>query len=208
MFSFFSSQDTALFYLVNGYGQNSFFDWFMPFMTELKNFTYVLIALGVWILWKERKAGLIFLLFVGLTLTITDQLSSKVLKEIIGRVRPCHVLENVHMLTDCNTSYSFPSSHAVNIFAAAWFLAQALGRAAPVFFGIAAIVAYSRVYIGIHYPFDVVGGAAIGLLIAWPMRRLKDEVVARFQLRPLPSIETGSKKEKRRHPRESGNPDN
>ena len=171
MFSFFSSQDTALFYLVNGYGQNSFFDWFMPFMTELKNFTYVLIALGVWILWKERKAGLIFLLFVGLTLTITDQLSSKVLKEIIGRVRPCHVLENVHMLTDCNTSYSFPSSHAVNIFAAAWFLAQPLGRAAPVFFGIAAIVAYSRVYIGIHYPFDVVGGAAIGLLIAWPMRR-------------------------------------
>jgi membrane-associated phospholipid phosphatase len=71
----------------------------------------------------------------------------------------------------------------VNIFAAAWFLAQPLGRAAPVFFGIAAIVAYSRVYIGIHYPFDVVGGAAIGLLIAWPMRRLKDKVVARFHLR-------------------------
>jgi len=149
-------------------------------MTDLKNFTFVLIALGIWILWKDRKAGLIFLLFVGLTLTVTDQLSSKVLKEIIGRVRPCHVLENVHMLTDCNTSYSFPSSHAVNIFAAAWFLAQPLGRAAPVFFGIAAIVAYSRVYLGIHYPFDAIGGAAIGLLIAWPMRRLKDEVVARL----------------------------
>jgi undecaprenyl-diphosphatase len=182
VFSFLSSQDTALFYLVNGYGQNLFFDWFMPFMTELKNFTYILIALGIWILWKERKAGLIFLLFTGLTLTITDQLSSHVLKEIIGRVRPCHVLENVQMLTDCNTSYSFPSSHAVNIFAAALFLAQPLGRAAPVFFGIAAIVAYSRVYIGIHYPFDVLGGAAIGLLIAWPLRRLKDEVVARFHL--------------------------
>jgi undecaprenyl-diphosphatase len=195
VFSFFSSQDTALFYLVNGYGQNSFFDWFMPFMTELKNFTYVLIALGVWILWRERKAGLIFLLFTGLTLTITDQLSSHVLKEIIGRVRPCHVLENVHMLTDCNTSYSFPSSHAVNIFAAALFLAQPLGRAGPVFFGIAAIVAYSRVYIGIHYPFDVVGGAVIGLLIAWPMRRLKDEVVARFHFQnaaPSPP-QTGGK---------------
>jgi hypothetical protein len=50
------------------------------------------------------------------------------------------------------------------------------------------------------------GGAAIGLLIAWPLRRLKDEVVARFHLRPLPSIETGSKKEKRRHSREGGNP--
>jgi undecaprenyl-diphosphatase len=177
-----SAADAALFRLINGQGQNLLFDWFMPFMTELKNFTFALIALGIWILWKERKAGLIFLLFTGLTLTITDQLSSQVLKEIIGRVRPCHVLENVHMLTDCNTSYSFPSSHAVNIFAAAWFLAQPLGRAAPVFFGIAVIVAYSRVYIGIHYPFDVMGGAAIGLLIAWPLRRLKDEVVARFHL--------------------------
>jgi undecaprenyl-diphosphatase len=174
--------DTALFRLINGQGQNPFFDWFMPFMTDLKNFTLVLIALGLWILWKERKSGLIFLLFIGLTLTITDQLSSHVLKDIFGRVRPCHVLQNVHMLTDCNTSYAFPSSHAVNIFAAAWFLARPLGRAAPVFFGIAAIVAYSRIYIGIHYPFDVVGGAAIGLLIAWPLRRLKDQVVARFHL--------------------------
>ncbi len=180
--NFLLAADAALFRLINGQGQNLFFDWFMPFMTELKNFTYVLIALGIWILWKDRKAGLVFLVFTGLTLTMTDQLSSHFLKEIIGRVRPCHVLENVRMLTDCNTSYSFPSSHAVNIFAAAWFLAQPLGRAAPVFFGIAAIVAYSRVYIGIHYPFDVMGGAAIGLLIAWPMRRLKDEVVARFNL--------------------------
>jgi undecaprenyl-diphosphatase len=204
--TFLTAADAALFRLINGQGQNSFFDWFMPFMTELKNFTYVLIALGIWILWKERKAGLVFLLFLGLTLTITDQFSSKVLKEFIGRVRPCHILENVHLLTDCNTSYSFPSSHAVNIFAAAWFLARPLRRAAPVFFGIAAIVAYSRVYIGIHYPLDVLGGAVIGLLIAWPLRRLKDEVVARFHLRPLSATDTGSKKGERRHSRESGNP--
>jgi len=180
--TFLNAADAALFRLINSQGQNSFFDWFMPFMTELRNFTYVLIALGFWILWKERKAGLLFLLFLGVTLTITDQFSSKILKEIIGRVRPCHVLENVHMLTDCNMSYSFPSSHAVNIFAAAWFLAQPLGRAAPAFLGIAVIVAYSRVYIGIHYPFDVLGGAAIGLLIAWPLRRVKDKVVTRFHL--------------------------
>jgi len=180
VFSFFASLDTALFYLINEQGQNSFFNWLMPFMTELKNFTYVLVALGIWILWKERKAGLFFLVFIGLTLTITDQFSSHLLKEVIGRVRPCYVLENVHMLTECNTSYSFPSSHAVNIFAAAFFLAQPLKRLAPVFYVIAAVVAYSRVYIGIHYPLDVLGGAAIGLLIAWPMRRLKGWVVNRY----------------------------
>jgi undecaprenyl-diphosphatase len=153
-------------------------------MTELRNFTYVLIALGIWILWRERKAGLIFLVFIGLTLTITDQFSSHILKEMIGRVRPCHVLENVHMLTDCNTSYSFPSSHAVNIFAAAFFLAQPLRRSAPAFYALAAVVAYSRIYIGIHYPLDVLGGAALGLLIAWPMRRLKDWMVNRYVIEP------------------------
>jgi undecaprenyl-diphosphatase len=205
--NFLFAADAALFRLINEQGQNPLFDWFMPFMTELRNFTYVLIALGVWILWKERKAGAVFLVFVGLTLAITDQLSSKLLKEIVGRVRPCHILENVRMLTDCNTSYSFPSSHAVNIFAAAWFLAQPLGRAAPVFFAIAAVVAYSRVYIGIHYPLDVLGGAAIGLLIAWPLRRLKDEVVARFHFHPSPLADEQAKEEDRRHSRQSGNDD-
>lgn len=180
MFSFLASLDSILFRWINEGGQNSFFDGFMPFMTDLKNFTYVLIALGIWILWKERKAGLAFLVFIGLTLAITDQFSSHFLKEWIGRVRPCHVMENVHLLTDCNTSYSFPSSHAVNIFAAAFFLAQPFRRLTPVLFVIAAIVGYSRIYMGIHYPFDVIGGAGIGLLIAWPIRRMKDWVVRRY----------------------------
>jgi len=188
MISFVRAADILIFHLINGRGQNSFCDWFMPFMTDLKNFTYVLFALGLWILWRERKAGVIFLVFVGITLTITDQFSSHWLKDWVGRIRPCHVLENVRLLTDCNTSYSFPSSHAVNIFAAAFFLSQPLKRLSPLFYGIAAVVGYSRVYIGIHYPLDAIGGAAIGLLIAWPMRRLKDQVLARWILPAAPEV--------------------
>jgi undecaprenyl-diphosphatase len=182
MFSLLRSMDVTLFLLINRGGQNSFFDWLMPFMTDIKNFSYVLLLLGIWILVRERKAGFIFLIFAGLTLAITDQFSSHLLKEWVGRIRPCSVLPDVRLLTDCNTSYSFPSSHAVNIFAAAFFLSQPFRRLTPLFYGIAAVVAYSRVYIGIHYPLDVVGGAGIGLLIAWPMRRLKDWVVKRFTL--------------------------
>ncbi len=185
------SVDVTLFQLINRQGQNFFFDWFMPFMTDLKNFTYVLLALGIWILVRERKAGFIFLVFAGLTLVITDQFSSHLLKEWVGRIRPCSVISNVRLLTDCNTSYSFPSSHAVNIFAAAFFLSQPFGRLAPLFYGIAVVAAYSRVYIGIHYPLDVIGGAGIGLLIAWPMRRLKDLVVKRFI--PPPHSENAKK---------------
>jgi undecaprenyl-diphosphatase len=181
-----NSLDAAIFHWINQQGRNSFFDWFMPFITDLKNFSVVLGVLAVWVLWRERKAGVAFLVFIGLTLALTDQFSSALLKNWVGRIRPCHVLADVRMLTDCNTSYSFPSSHAVNIFAAAFFLAQPLKRFSPLIFAIAAAVGYSRVYIGIHYPLDVIGGAGIGLLIAWPMRRLKDRVVDRWALAPVP----------------------
>jgi undecaprenyl-diphosphatase len=82
----------------------------------------------------------------------------------------------------------------VNIFAAAYFLSQPFKKLAPLFFGIAAIVAYSRIYIGIHYPLDVMGGAAIGLLIAWPMRRLKDEVLTRLQISAAASTKSRAPK--------------
>ncbi len=179
MIDLFSSWDIALFHLINGRGQNAFLDWFMPFMTDLNNFRYVLPVLAAWLLVKERKAGIVFLIFLGLTLAITDPFSSRLLKEWSGRIRPCHVLAEVRLLTDCNTSYSFPSTHAVNVFAAAFFLSQPFRKLSPLFFGIAGIVGYSRIYIGIHYPFDVIGGAAIGMLIAWPMRLLKDRVIDR-----------------------------
>ena len=173
--SFFHSLDVALFVLINQKGQNCFFDWFMPFMTDLKNFIYVFPLLAVWILWKEKQGGIMVLVFLGLTLTVTDQFSSHFLKEWVGRVRPCHILEPVRLvLTDCNTSYSFPSSHAVNIFAAAYFLSQPLKGFALGFYFFASLVAYSRVYIGIHYPLDNILGAGIGILIAWPLWRLCD----------------------------------
>ena len=189
MLSSLQSLDSALFFLINIQGQNSFFDWFMPFMTDLKNFTYVLGGVGLWIVWRERKAGVAFLVFIGLTLLMTDQFSSHLLKYWVGRIRPCRVLQGIHMLTDCNTSYSFPSSHAVNIFAAAYFLSRPLARVSPLFYGIAAIVGYSRVYIGIHYPLDVIGGAAIGLGIAWPIRRLQDYVITRWDLHPKKTVD-------------------
>jgi len=182
MLSFLHSWDVTLFFLINQKGQNYFFDWFMPFITDLKNFIYVFPLLAIWILWKEKRRGIVIL---GLTLTITDQFSSLFLKEWVGRVRPCQVLQHVRLvLTDCNTSYSFPSSHAVNIFAAAYFLSPSLKRFAFLFYLIASLVAYSRVYIGIHYPLDNILGAGIGILVAWPLWRLGDLTWKKIIARP------------------------
>ena len=185
MLSFLHSWDVGLFVLINQKGQNYFFDWFMPFMTDLKNFIYVFPLLAIWILWREKQRGILTLVFLGLTITITDQFSSHFLKDWVGRIRPCHVLEQVRLvLTDCNTSYSFPSSHAVNIFAAAYFLSQPLKRFAFPFYFIASLVAYSRVYIGIHYPLDNLLGAGIGILVAWPLWRLCDLTKKKIIARP------------------------
>ncbi len=181
MTEFFSSWDVAVFYLINGRWQNAWFDQVMPFITDLKNFYLLLAVLAVWIVWKNKKAGIILLLFVGITLAITDPLSSRLLKMVIARLRPCHVLDGVQTLAGCNSSYSFPSSHAVNIFAAAFFLSRSFKKLSPVLYAIAAVVGYSRIYLGIHYPSDVIGGAAIGLLVAWPMYRLKDAAVEFFE---------------------------
>ncbi|HSR09829.1 MAG TPA: phosphatase PAP2 family protein [Thermodesulfobacteriota bacterium] len=178
MISFFLSLDVSLFRLINqGTGESTFLDWFMLFMTNLKNFTYVLIILGIWIVGREGKAGVVFLVFLGITIAVTDQFSNQALKWWFGRMRPCGALPGVHLLTDCNTSYSFPSAHAVNIFAGAFFLSQPFRRLTPLWYAIAATVGYSRIYIGVHYPTDVIGGAGIGILLAWPLRVLKDRVV-------------------------------
>lgn len=176
------SADTFLFYLINQKSQNPFFDWFMPFITDFKNFTFLLVALALWVLYRQKKEGIIFLIFIGITLAITDQFSSSFLKDMVGRIRPCHTLPDVRLLTDCNTSYSFPSSHAVNIFAGAFFLAKPLRHFSILFYAVASLVAYSRVYIGIHYPFDALGGAVLGLLIAWPLRWLNGWVVDNFKI--------------------------
>src|SRR3990170_1717836 len=81
-------------------------------------------------------------------------------------VRPCSDLPNVHLLlyNNCPTTYSFPSNHAVNCFSAAMMVSFFYKKIGIFLFLIAILVAISRVYVGVHYPFDTVGGAIWGIL--------------------------------------------
>ncbi|MCS6950105.1 MAG: phosphatase PAP2 family protein, partial [bacterium] len=82
--------------------------------------------------------------------------------------RPCEALEGVRAIDGCRASASFPSSHAVNNFAAATLFALFYRRwVAWLAFGLAVLVSYSRIYLGLHYPSDVLGGAAIGVACAF-----------------------------------------
>ena len=141
----------------------------MPFITDLNKQRVVLVfvaALLLWMLIRGKRHVRIAAILLIFTIVISDQLNSSVIKYWLERPRPCHALQNVHLLVSCGSGFSFPSSHAVNNFAGALILAFFFPRNKWWFFGIAAIVAFSRVYVGVHYPFDVIGGAVIGLFCA------------------------------------------
>jgi undecaprenyl-diphosphatase len=164
--------DRQLFYFVNQGLRNHLFDTILPFVTDLNRKPVALVIVAVlWLLLLTRGGtnGRIAALLLIPTIVLSDQLNSTWLKFIIDRPRPCHELMNVHLLVGCGSGYSFPSSHAVNNFAGALILSYFVPRWTWAFFTYAVIVALSRVYVGVHYPSDVIAGAVIGLAIAAAM---------------------------------------
>jgi undecaprenyl-diphosphatase len=160
--------DRSLFYFCNQGLRNWLFDAIFPFLTDLNRKPVALVIVGIlWLLLltKGGRHGRIAAMLLIPTIALSDQLNSSVLKFLIERARPCNELADVHLLVGCGSGYSFPSSHAVNNFAGAIVLAYFLPRWTWAFFTFAALVAFSRVYVGVHYPSDVLGGAVIGLFI-------------------------------------------
>jgi len=166
---FLHSIDLGLFHLINGVLHIGVLDWFMPFLTDLNKQNAVLFIVAfAWLglLLKGGARGRTAALLLIPIIIFSDQFSSHVIKELVGRLRPCYVLPDVRLLVPCGSGLSFPSSHAVNNFAAATLFGYYYPRGKWVFFSIAALVAYSRVYVGVHYPSDVLGGALIGVFCA------------------------------------------
>jgi len=165
--NFLDAVDTEVFRFFNVSLANPVFDRVMPFLTDLNKQRIVLVIVATVLLWMiirgDRSVRLAAILLI-ITIIISDQLSSSVIKYWLLRERPCRILHNVRLLVSCGSGYSFPSSHAVNNFAGALVLAFFLSRAKWWFLGFASIVAFSRVYVGVHYPSDVIGGSIIGLM--------------------------------------------
>lgn len=168
MFSLLESIDVKVFFLINHGTKNSFFDILMPFITNVENFYIVFLIL--WLLmvfssnYRYRVAG--WTIIVGVA--FSDILSSKILKHIFLRPRPYMVLEDVYKLVSSG-GYSFPSSHAVNSFTVATLIMLFFKK--PLYTIIAYIAAmlsiFSRIYVGVHYPSDVLFGAILGVLIGY-----------------------------------------
>ncbi len=186
--------DTWLFYLINRDGQNKFFDVVMPFVSNEKNF---LIPIGVFwlaiVLQKKnirlKVAAFAILAVIGLS----EFVCSDLLKPTFGRLRPYHSISMVHLYDRMTKTWettgqlekivkgrsqSLPSAHATNIFAAACFLTIYFPKGWPLFYFIALIVGYSRVYLGMHFPMDVVAGAVTGTICALALVKPTDKIAA------------------------------
>ena len=136
---------------------------FFIFVTRPENFAVGLaVALFFLLLWGGGR-GRALILSAGIGVALSDPLASRLLKSLCHRTRPCHAETPAHLPLGCSDSYSFPSSHAVNIFCEATIISMIYPRATPYAFLFATLVGYSRLYLGVHYPFDVMGGALIGV---------------------------------------------
>lgn len=148
-------------------------DSVLCWITESSHFILPLALAWILLLVLGGRTGRVLALLLAVCLLVTDQVSSHLIKPWVGRDRPCFgVVEGVTALVDQVRSRSFPSSHASNVFGAATLLSLARGRWWLWSFLLAALVGVSRIYVGVHYPSDVLAGAVLGIFIGWVIWRV------------------------------------
>lgn len=167
MTDFLYSIDLNILYFFNHSLSTGFLDKFFSIITNVNNW-YIAYIILLGLSWtKGGRTGKIAVIGILLLIVVGDQLGHRVLKEIFQRERPCNVLSDILTPLGCTGSYSFPSNHALNNFAAATFFYRLFPNLKWILFITAFLVALSRIYLGLHYPSDMIGGAIIGIFFGY-----------------------------------------
>lgn len=169
--------DRWLLIKINNDSSNSFFDAIFPVYRHSDVWIPLYFFLFTFMVLNFGWRSIFWMLFLGLTAGICDQISSSFVKEFFDRTRPCSepsLIGQIHLLLNrCPGSGSFTSSHATNHFGVAMFIYLTMKNvfkgANKLFFVWAATICYGQVYVGVHYPLDVIGGAILGCSIGYGM---------------------------------------
>lgn len=189
-FNWIQSNDRALLERINTTWSHPLLDTVTPFLRETQVWYPMYLFLLLYAVYNFKGIGWWWVLGVLLTAALADLVSSQLIKENIHRLRPCRdpaLASSIRFFVNyCPQSSSFTSSHATSHFAQAMFFYQTLrvvSRWAFLFFIWAFSIAYSQVYVAVHYPLDVTVGAANGLLLGWIMSKLfhKQAGMLRFE---------------------------
>lgn len=177
---FLYSIDLSIFYFINHTLSTPFLTKFFSIITNVNNwYVAYIILLGISFKYGGKK-GKIAAIGVLLLILFSDQVGYKILKEAFHRIRPCMALKDVIAPLGCNGSFSFPSNHALNNFAAATFYYKLFPQFKWVLFITAFLISLSRVYLGLHYPSDILGGAVIGILFGYLFSLIAQKVLLKI----------------------------
>jgi len=169
MLELLNNFDVALLLWINGHHTISM-DQVMLFASAKFTWIPFYLLLLFLIIKKYKYRAILVLLFAAITITLTDQTSVHLFKNVFQRLRPCHqpeVMEHLRMIIGCGGQYGFVSSHAANSFGITAFIALLFRKRwitiMMIVWGV--LVIYSRVYLGVHYPLDVLAGSILGVII-------------------------------------------
>lgn len=164
--------DASIFTTINSW-HALFFDFFMALVTVVLTWSPMILMLLIMLFVKKGwRKTLAVLLAVAVVILIADQVSASIIKPMVERLRPSRnpdLQATVHLVNGYNGGlYGFVSSHAANCFGIALLLAFLFKNRAFTWFMIAwaSLMCYSRIYLGVHYPGDIVCGAILGVAVA------------------------------------------
>ncbi len=161
--------DTSIFFFLNFTLANPVTDFLMPLITNDKGLKIIYALAMIILLWKGNKTLRWMVLGSILAMVLSDQISAGLLKNWIGRIRPCHTLDinTINLLVGCGGGKSMPSAHAANAFGQAVFFSYYYKNAKLYLFTYATLIALSRVFVGVHYLSDIIAGALVGTIAAF-----------------------------------------